>query len=175
MMNLLDDKTNQPSKFRTRNWVEINNESLGTYNERNQIKFKTSMTRSNLCDYNDAYMHQGAAPNNRNKEVTFKNCVPFINYISQINNAQIGDAHDIDVVMPMNNLLEYSDIYSKTSESLWHYYKDEPALNDNNVTIDFPADNNNNHSFKFRQKITGQTKTRWDKRCGNNGPIKISE
>ena len=50
MINLLDDKTNQPSKFRTRNWVEINNESLGTYNESNQIKFKTSMTRSNLCD-----------------------------------------------------------------------------------------------------------------------------
>ena len=50
MINLLDDKTNQPSKFRTKNWVEINNEPLGTYNESNQIKFKTSMTRSNLCD-----------------------------------------------------------------------------------------------------------------------------
>ena len=122
-------------------------------------------------------MDQGAAPNHRNKEVTFKNCAPFIDYISQINNAQIGDAHDIDVVMPINNLLEYSNIYSKTSESLWYYYRNEPALNnnDNNVTIDFPANNNNSNLFKFRQKITGQTKTRLDKRCGNNGPIKISE
>ena len=90
-------------------------------------------------------MDQGAAQNHRNKEVTFKNCAPFINYISQINNAQIGDANDIDVVMPMNNLLEYSNIYSKTSKSLWYYYRDEPGLNDNNVTIDFPADNNNSN------------------------------
>ena len=47
--------------------------------------------------------------------------------------------------MPMNNLLEYSNIYSKTSKSLWYYYRDEPGLNDNNVTIDFPADNNNSN------------------------------
>ena len=57
IINLLDDAMNQPSKFRARNWVEIKNESQGTYNANNDIKFKTSMIRSNLCDYSDAYIH----------------------------------------------------------------------------------------------------------------------
>ena len=55
--NLLDDnKSNQPSKFRTKNWVEINDESRGTYNVNSQIKFKTTMLKSSLCDYSDAYI-----------------------------------------------------------------------------------------------------------------------
>ena len=56
-INLLDDTANEPSKFRTRNWVEINAESRGTFNKINQIKFKTLMIRSNLFDYSDAYIH----------------------------------------------------------------------------------------------------------------------
>ena len=90
--------------------------------------------RSNLCDYSDAYIHvketievtkkaaKGAAPNNRIKKVTFKNCTPFVNCISRINNTQTDDAHDIDVVMPMYNLIEYSKNYSKTSENVWQFY-----------------------------------------------------
>ena len=53
--NLIDDTSNQPSKFRTRNWVEINDESRGAYNVNSQIKFKTTMLKSNLCDYSDAW------------------------------------------------------------------------------------------------------------------------
>ena len=56
--------------------------------------------------------------------------------------------------MPMYNLREYSDTYSKTSGGLWKHYRDKPALNYNNVTIDFPANNNNSNSFKLKQKIT---------------------
>ena len=96
--NLLDNEINQASKFRTRNWVEINDESRGTYTG-NDIKFKTAMLRSNLCDYADAYILvkgivtiTGAGANDaakrldeRNKGVTFKNCAPFIKYISRIN------------------------------------------------------------------------------------------
>ena len=79
LTNSLDDTTNQPSEFRERNWVEINDESQEIYNASNQIKFNTSMVKSNLCDYSDAYIRvkgiitvlntsaQGAAPNNRNK------------------------------------------------------------------------------------------------------------
>ena len=101
------------------------------YNESNQIKFKTSITRSYLCDYSDAYIHvnetieiknrtaRGAASNNRNKGVTVKDCAQFINGIIRINNAQVDDAHDIHAVMSMYNLLEFSNIYSKTSEILW--------------------------------------------------------
>ena len=54
--NLIDDASNQQSKFRTKNWVEINDESRGTYNVNSQIKFKTTMLKSSLCDYSDAYI-----------------------------------------------------------------------------------------------------------------------
>ena len=85
IINLLDDATNQPSKFRTTNWVEINDESRKAYNANSAIKFRTSMIRSNLCDYSDTYIHlkatmivpntaAAAAPlNNGNKKVILKN------------------------------------------------------------------------------------------------------
>ena len=57
----------------------------------------------------------------------------------------------------MNSLIECRDTYSKTSGGLWQYYRDEPALNDDGNTIDFPNDSNNSISFKFKQKIIGQT------------------
>ena len=127
------------------------------------------MIRSNLCDYSDPYVHlkrtiivpdtsaQVAAANNRNKTVIFKNCAAFIICLSQINNTQVDDAHDIDVLIPMHDLIEYSDTYSKTSGSLWQFYRDEPALDNNKAIIDFPADNNNSILFKFKEKIPGQT------------------
>ena len=124
IISLLNDTINQPSEFRTRNWVEINDESRGTYNVSNQIKFKISMIRSSLCDYSDVYIHvKGTITSPKhwsgsNKKVTLKNCAPFTNCISQINNTQVDDTHDINVVMPIYNLLEYSYNYSKTSRSL---------------------------------------------------------
>ena len=126
IINLLHDTTNQPSKSRTTNWVEINDESRGTCSVNSDIKFKTLMIRSNLCDYSDAYIDVkatitvrntvavGAALNNTNKNVIFKYCTPFPNWISQINNAQIDDAENIDIVMLKYNFIEYSDNYSKT-------------------------------------------------------------
>ena len=124
--NLLDSASNKPSKFRTRNWVEINDEIRGTYSPNKQIRFKTAMLRSSLCNYSDAYIlvkgnvsvnnnaDAGAAANNVNKKVVFKNCAPFTNCISKINNTQTDNAEYIDIVMPMYNLIEYSDYYSKT-------------------------------------------------------------
>ena len=134
--NLIDDTSNQPSKFRTRNWVEINDESRGACNINSQINFETTMLKSSLCDYSDAYIFvkgtitvnktaaAGAAVNSTNRKVIFKNCAPFTNCISRINNTQIGNAKDIDIVMPMYNLIEYSDNYAKTTGSLWQYCKD---------------------------------------------------
>ena len=131
---MLDNTQNQPSKFRTKNWVEINDESRGTYSTNSQTKFKTSMLRLSLCDYSDAYIAvKGtitvpnigtvATQNNRNKEVIFKNCTPFTDWMSEINNTQIDNAKDIDVVMNIYNLIEYSENYSKASRSLWLYYR----------------------------------------------------
>ena len=139
--NLLDNESNQPSKFRTRNWVEKNNEARGEYSPDKQIRFKTAMLRSSLCDYSDAYIlvkgnitvnntaADGAAANNTDKKVIFKNCAPFTSCVSKINNAQIDNAQYIDIVMPVYNLIEYSDNYSKTSGSLWQYCKEMPAVN----------------------------------------------
>ena len=167
--NLIDDDaSNQLSKFRTRNWVEINDESRGAYNVNSQIKFKTTMLKSSLCDYSDAYIlvkgiisvnntaAQGAAANNTNKKVIFKNCAPFTNCISEIKNTQTNSAKDIDIVMPMYNLIEYSDNYAKTTGSLWQYCKYIPARNANDEITEFTLCNTTD-SFKFKAKITGPT------------------
>ena len=147
--NLLDNTSNQPSKFKTRNWVEINDESRGTYTG-NSIKFKTAMLRSNLCDYADAYIllngtgdgddDAAKRTDKRDKGVIFKNCAPFTKCISRINNTEIDNAKDIDIVMTIYNLIENSDNYSKISGSLWQYYKDD------NLT--------DSESFKSKIKIT---------------------
>ena len=129
---MLDNTPNQPSKFRTKSWVEINNYACEMYNTNSQIKFKTSMLKPILRDYSDAYILvsgtiiiTGGGDNDsakwadeKNKGVIFKNCAPFTDCISEINNNQIDNAKDIDIVMPMYNLIEYSDDYSKTSGSL---------------------------------------------------------
>ena len=121
------------------------------------IKFKATMLSSNLCDYADVYIHvKGTITINgkenddaakrldeRNKGVLFKHCAPFTKCISRINNADIDNAQDIDIVMPMYNLI---DNYSKTSGSLWQYYKDDP---NDNIT--------QSESFKSKIKITGKT------------------
>ena len=131
MIHLLEKTPNQPSNFRTKNWVEVNNESRRTYNVNSQIRFKTSMLRLRLCDYSDAYTlvsanitvpntaAAGAAANNR-KNIITKNCTPFTNCIRERNNTQIHNGKGTEIVMPMYNLTEYSDNYSKTSGSLWH-------------------------------------------------------
>ena len=121
--NLLDNASNQPSKFRTKNWVEINDESRGTYSVNRQINFKTSMLRSSFCDYSDAYIlvkgnisvnntaGAGADANNTNKKLIYKNCAPFTDTIREINNSQVDNAKDIDIVIPIYNLIEYIDNY----------------------------------------------------------------
>ena len=160
--NLIDDNTlNQPSKFRARNWIEITDESRGAYNVNSQIKFKTTILKSSLRDYSDAYIlvkgtitvnntaAAGAAANNTNKKVIFKNCAR----LSEINNTQIDNAKDIDIVMPMYNLIEYSDNYAKTTGSLWQYCKDIPARNANGDIATF-AENNTTDSFKFKANRT---------------------
>ena len=121
--NLLDNASNQPSKFRTRNWVEINDDIRGAYSPNKQIRFKTAMLRSSLCDYSDAYIlvkgnisvnntaGAGADANNTNKKLIYKNCAPFTDTIREINNSQVDNAKDIDIVIPIYNLIEYIDNY----------------------------------------------------------------
>ena len=118
------------------------------------------MLNSSLCDYSDAFVLANGTivpntagtsqpANNIGIEVVFKNCAPFTDCISEINNTQIDNAKDIDVVMPMYNLIKYSDSYSKTFGSLQQYYRDESSLNDNGVI-------NNSASFEFKKNISVQ-------------------
>ena len=117
------------------------------------------MLRSNLCDYADAYIlvkgtitstgegddDSAKRLDERNKGVIFKNCAPFTKHISRINNTDIDNAQDVDILIPIDSLTEYSNNYSKTSGSLWQYYKDDP---NDNIT--------QSESFKSKTKITGK-------------------
>ena len=129
--NLLNNTPNKLSKFITKNCIEINYQLRGLYNTNSDIRFKTTMLKFILYDYSDACILvkgrvtiTGAGPDaaarqtgERDKGVVFKNCASFINCKTEINNAEIDNAEDIDVVMPMCNLIEYSDSYVKTSGS----------------------------------------------------------
>ena len=126
-----DDK--ELPRFITKKWIEVYDQSEKNYSSNKEIRIKTSMLRSDLCDFNDAYIVVKGTitvtnPDNakRNKAVAFKNNAPFINCISKINGVKIDNAEDLDVVMPMYNLLEYSKNYRKTTGSLWNYYRDKP-------------------------------------------------
>ena len=127
IINLLDitsDDKDLP-RFVTKKWIEVYDQSEKNYNVNKEIRIKTPMLRSDLCDFSDAYIAVKGTitvtnPNNakRNKAVAFKNNVPFTNCITKINGIKIDNAEDLDVVMPMYNLLEYSKNYKKTTGSL---------------------------------------------------------
>ena len=112
------------------------------------------MLRPDLCDFSDAYIvvkgySAVTNPENakRSKSIAFKNNTPCINCISKINGIQIDNAEDLDVVVPMYNLLEYSKNYKKTTGSLWNYYRDEPS----------DPLSSNSESLKYKASITGNT------------------
>ena len=121
-------------RFITKKWVEVHDQS-GDANDRYKpnkpIRFKTSVLRSHFCDFSDAYIVVKGKitvtdPNSDtyDKKLASKNNAPFVSCISKINNIFIDNAEDLDVVMPMYNLLKYSKNYSKTTGSFWNYYRD---------------------------------------------------
>ena len=148
---LLNDST--VSKFVTKKWIEVNDLSSGQYSAGKNITFKTSVLiyfvvkgRISARGSKDAIK--------RNKTLTFKNNAPFRSSISKVN------AEDLDIAMPMYNLLEYSDNYSKTSGSLWNYYRDEinDSANKNNNANNYRINNNKataSKSFGYKTKRIG--------------------
>ena len=131
IVNLLDNTLNQLSKFRTKNWIEINDQSRGVYNTDSDIRFKTTMLKSSLCDESDAYMlvkgrkiiiEKGDL---RNKVAISKSSAPFINWKNRINNTEIDNAKEIDIVLRMYNLVEYCDTYVKISGRVNKTFKNE--------------------------------------------------
>ena len=156
LANLLDNASNKTPKFKTKKWVEINDDSRDIYTN-GDIKFKTKMRKSDLCYYADAYIFvkgtititmagnddSAIQVDERDKGLVFKNCPPFTKCISRINGTDIDNAQDNDIVIPMYNLIEYSNNYSKTSGILWQYYTVDPK---NNLT--------DSESFKSKVEIT---------------------
>ena len=142
-------------KFVTKKSIEVYDQSEKNYNPNKEIRMKTSIVRSDLCDYSDAYIvvkgditcEGDNDANKRNKNLSFKNNAPFINCILKINSVKIDNAEDLDVVMPKYNLLEYSKNYRKRTGSLWNYYRDEPS---NPLS-------STSESFKYKRNIVGKT------------------
>ena len=165
-----DNESEKLSKFVTRKYVGVNSLS-NTYNENKSIRFKTPMLRSDLCDYSDAYIlikgtitvtapgvnnNANNKRDKRNRPLILKNNAPFVSCITKINGELIEDADDLDTVMSMYNLLEYSKNYRKTIGSLYDYYRDELSddADDNNFDIIKVV---NSEAFNYKNKIVANT------------------
>ena len=174
--NLLGTTIDEIPRFITKKWVKVYDQSGSAddrYKPNKQIRFKTSMLRSDLCDYSDAYIVVKeditlTKTNTRgfidtvNRFLAFKNNTPFTSCISKINNVLTDNAVHLDIVMPMYNLLEYSKNCRKTTESFRNYYRDEPnnpSLNDDDPPPgNYNADSiTNSESFKYKSSITRKT------------------
>ena len=170
IVNLLNSSDNENSKFATKKWYIIDSESKGNYSHKNPIKFLTSSLESSLCDYSDAYVLvtgniavtrtiaaasdepvKNNEPLTAATQVAFKNCAPFKDCRTEINDTFVDYVDFINITMPMYNLIEYSDNYSDTSGSLWGFKRDE-IVNNANVTND-----DNAPSFKYKASIIVNT------------------
>ena len=149
---LLDDVDNESSKFATRKWRVINDQNNTDYGkgyeDNTTVKLETKFIKSNLCDYSDAYIlvtGNMRATGGGDTKVAFKNCAPFTKCITHINDEHVDNAHNLDIIMPMYNVIEYSDKYSDTSGSLWQFKRDEQNMNNRN-----PANANTEDSISFK-------------------------
>ena len=123
IINLLNSPDNENSKFATTKRYIIDSESKGNYKPVSAVKFLTSSLESSLCDYSDAYIlvtgNINITGGDNNTKVAFKNCAPFKKCRTEINETFIDDAEHVNILMPMYNLIEYSDNYFNTSGSIW--------------------------------------------------------
>ena len=154
-------------KICNKKWYAIDSETKGNCSHENQIKFLKSSLESSLCDYFDAYVlvtgNIVVVGADNNTKVAFKNCVPFRECRTEINETFVDNGEFIIIAMPMYNLIEYSDNYSDTSGSLWQFKRDE-IINNADVTND-----NNAPSFKYKANLIGNTETNGTKKRSQNG------
>ena len=153
ILNLLNEVGD--SKFVTRKWSIVSDQSNANFDVQNEIIYNTEVLKSNLCDYSIAYIlvkgdiTVAAAPA---IQLSFKNRAPYIECITRLDGTTIDNAEDLDFVMPVYNLIEYSSNYFETTRSLWFYSKGE-ATNFNAVI----ANINNFKIFKYKAKLLGNT------------------
>ena len=140
IINLLDSNDNESQTFATKRWYIINdqntgNNAYGNGEDGTTIKFETKVIKPNLCDYSDAYILVIGNIQNKpaNSVVAFKNCAPFRTCDVTINDEHVEKSEDLDIVIPMYNLLEYSDNYQDSTGSLYQFKRDEPPDDNANV------------------------------------------
>ena len=160
--NLLTDSDNESSKFATRKWYIINDQNNGQYSREYEndstIKFETKVIKPNLGDYSDAHIlvtgdiRVTAVAANTN--VAFKNCAPFTRCVTHINDEHVETAENLDIIMPMYNLIEYSNNYADSSGSLYQFKRDESPMNNNNNPLNVALDNS--ISFKYKASLLGK-------------------
>ena len=136
--------------------IDQNNTVYGEGNEDNKIvKFETRVIKSNLCDYSDAYIlvtgDITATGGNAGTRVAFKNCAPFTKCITHINDEHVNNADNLDIVMPMYKLIEYSDNYLDTSESLWQFKSHGSPVNNDGAPV--IVNTTNSSSFKYKSSF----------------------
>ena len=163
IINLLDKIDTDSKHFATKKWYVINDENNTNYgvnkdtgaNNPDTIKYDTRVLKPNLCDYAEAYILvdgtiRGTGGDN-NTRLALKNCAPFTKCNLEINDEHIDAAENLDIVMPMYNLIEYSDNYQDSSATLYQYKRDEPpeANAIDNLTVD------NSNSFKYKVSLLG--------------------
>ena len=163
VINLLDKIDTDSKHFATKKWYVINDENNTNYgvnkdtgaNNPDTIKYDTRVLKPDLCDYAEAYILVdgtiiGTGGDN-NTRLALKNCAPFTKCNLEINDEHIDTAENLDIVMPMYNLIEHSDNYQDSSATLYQYKRDEPpeANAIDNLTVD------NSNSFKYKVSLLG--------------------
>ena len=173
-INLLNSNDIESQKFTTKKWYIINDQNNRNYEVGNEndstIKFETKVIKPSLCDYSDAYIlvirdikvTNIAADTN----FVFKSCAPFTRCVTHINDEHIEISENLDIIMPMYNLIEYSDNYSDSSGSLYQFKRDESRMNDNNNPLNITLKNSS--SFKYKASLLGKA----DDADGNDRSLK---
>ena len=155
IVNLLNDSSNEESKFATKKWYVIDSQTTkGKYKQGDTINFETETIKSSLFDYSDAFIlvtGNITVAADDNTDVAFKNCAPFSTCTTKINDVFVDEANHIYIAMPMYNLIEYSNNYSDTSGILWQFKRDEVPAGNVDLTID------NSQSFKYKAALVGKT------------------
>ena len=161
IINLLDKIETDSKHFATKKWYTINDENSTNYgvnkdtgaDNPDNIKYDTRVLKPNFCDYAEAYILVGGTIRATNAvnatRLALKNCPPFTKCNLEINDEHVDTAENLDIVMPMYNLIEYSDNYQDSSATLYQYKRDEPPEAD--AVADLTA--NNSESLKYKIKL----------------------
>ena len=163
IINLLDKSDTNSIHFATKKWYIINDENNTNYGVNNDtgannpdtIKYDTRVLKPNLCDYADGYIlvdvtTRGTGGNN-NTRLALKNCAPFTKCNLEINDEHVDTAENLDIAMPMYNLIEYSGNYQDSSATLYQYKRDEPPEADPIADLTV----NTSSSFKYKVNLLG--------------------